>query len=314
MNKFRNTAIALVILVLLNIYILTVVKKEEKLPEPDLVFDDIEAPIDKIKISFPEGDSLVFERREETDWEMIFPYHFIAAPYKIDEMMAALENLNYIQKVPIKEEEKKNFGFENGPFKISFDTENKKRIINLGDKTFDDRNYYAETSDTDEIFIINEMFISHFERDALGYKDLQIARYDREELESITFKGKDQLFKVIRKEDTFEITYQKDGKDIDYVDEEAQELVQELTFFAAGRWINLNAYDLSAYGIDQPEYTLTIKAKEDTINIRIGEFDGVYYGQVGDNPEVFEVTRYIFTLLKRLTPEEDEGGETIEQD
>lgn len=305
MNKFRNTAIALVILVLLNVYILTNLKKEEKLPEPDMVFSDIASPIERIELQYPEGDSLEFKKNEKNDWEMTFPYHFKAAEYKVDDMLDSLESLNYIQSVKASPEEQKDFGFGQGPFKVVFNTKEKERSIELGFRTFDNRNYYAKASDTDEILVINEMFISHFERDPLGYKDLEVAAFNKDEIKTISLVGNDVSFEVNKKDDTFEISLKKYNKEVPYVHKEAHELIQELTYFAAGRWINLNVKDFSLYGLEKPIYKLTIKGKDKTVNINIGRFENVWYGRIAQNPEVFEVTSYIFTLLDKLEKKEE---------
>jgi len=296
MLKFKGTIIIFVIVIALLTYVLLVeVKqptKEEKEEEEKIVFqiEDTDT-VKSIKFTL-DGNEIVCAK-EETGWYITEPVQARGDEGIFNGILANLAELKAEQKLEELDGDLGDYGLEE-PFctvEVIFDT-GESDVIVVGNKTFDDNAYYAQTG-KDKMLVSLASYVvdGYFIKQLDGLRDKSIISFDTESVKEFDFQHEGNIIKC-------EKNAQNMWNMIEPVEDRAD--MDNITFwlnsinnFRASTFLsNQEEVDLDVYGLDEPFIGINIIVDEDKgkKSLFIGNKDETqanYYSKRGDDPEIF---------------------------
>ncbi|MCC8140142.1 MAG: DUF4340 domain-containing protein [Lachnospiraceae bacterium] len=272
-----------------------------------------------------EEESLEFEKTDDT-WYNTGDEDF---PVNQDTLAEFLEHFEEVHTCFIIEdvEDFGQYGLEEPQCTITLTTEEGETIVSLGSYSTIDEQRYISIGD-DKVYLIEDDLLEYVTTD----RDEYMQHDDIPEIESLvelTVAGDATLDAVYDEEGIYSYTQSynyynvEDGNYSVLDDERVEDYLSALTSLSLTDYVTYTASseDLSEYGLDDPDYTITLTAEvavvdeETEATEETGEDEAVEDGETteetDEEPET-ETKEYVLYIGTVITEEETEDGETEE--
>ncbi len=270
-------------------------------------------------------ESLEFEKTDDT-WYNTGDEDF---PVNQDTLAEFLGHFEEVHACFIIEdvEDYSQYGLEEPQCTITLTTEEGETVVSLGSYSTIDEQRYISIGD-DKVYLIEDDLLEYVTTD----RDEYMQHDDIPEIESLvelTVAGDATLDAVYDEEGVYSYTqnynyYNVENGNYSVLDDErVEDYLSALTTLSLTDYVTYTASseDLSAYGLDDPDYTITLTAEvaivdeeaettEETEEDEAVE-DGEATEETDEEPET-ETKEYVLYIGTVVTEEENEDGETEE--
>jgi hypothetical protein len=166
---------------------------------------------------------------------------------------------------------------------------------------------FAKVSDRPAVFVVNDLFLSSTDRAALDLLDPVLLKLDPAKIERVQSKAGGEALTIERKGEEWKVT---EGPGTPFA-ADAGAMATETSVWAVLRADRFAAYgdklDAAKYGLDKPEITVTVSArdgeKETSHVVELGkpaaEVPGGRYARVGNVPGVAVLAPSVASVLAR---------------
>ncbi|MCK9224494.1 MAG: DUF4340 domain-containing protein [Candidatus Muirbacterium halophilum] len=249
-------------------------QKKTKNSELEIVKDPIflieENSIDNITIEFLTGETLYFEKKDNI-WSITDPVIMKADNQTFNNICESIRNLTFSKKVKLQKGNIEDFGFEFPMLSIDFSVNGKNHKLKLGDNTFNGSEMFALADSTEEIYVINGGFINKFKKDVRDYKDKVISSFKEEHIKNFIFETENITLTAQKPTSEVIYTVEKNNEKIQYQKERAEEILEYFKNLRVEQWDSLGVVDLDNYGLENPEYKVSIDLKDSKYSFSIGK-------------------------------------------
>ncbi len=146
-------------------------KKTEESKSPSL-FSNLQA--DKIQeIEWQRGSEIVHLKKNK-DWEIIRPISAAADALVVENILRTLSSLKPERSFPSSEQTLKEFGLDSPGVKLLFLNQGKWFEIQVGNKTAVGNGYYVRSSNSTDLFLIQDFPVRELDRDLSALKEKKV--------------------------------------------------------------------------------------------------------------------------------------------
>lgn len=303
-------AVSFGILIVLLLYIDKLYMDKEREEDSKRLFSSFTEQAQKISFEIENSEKFSFERREK-GWMMIEPKSFYCENSRVDPLINQLKTLTYNQELKKNIDADFSFGLDNPYLKVEVSGKEKEYEIIFGEKTYDNRNYYMEiNSSPDSIFIVSSYIVSMFNPDVYYYKSRNILEDSKNEIDKIEVSSDEMNFTINFNPDGAEFNLQKNGEEVEFDEEAALRIMDDLRFLRAERWIDVDNAGLD-FDFTEPLYTVKIYSNNEQKVILIIEPGSEVYGKLTDSTEIFVLPDFITRELENI---EAVNGEPVKDE
>lgn len=200
-------------------------------------------------------------RRKESGWIMEAPVSYPAESFLVEGMVDALAFSRRTRRLPFKENQAKEFGFDAPEIKISIQTEKKpgRRVLLLGGKSPVLAGVYAHWQGEKEYFLVPSEVKASFERTVYSLRQKKLFRFNDEEVVEIDVKIPGKEFQARRKGGKWHWVRPTLTGEIPL--EKASELVYAFQFLYVKEFLDGEDPAKKEFGLSPPRAFLTVKEK-----------------------------------------------------
>ena len=333
-HRTRNLVLAVIILaVLIGIYLAVVsfAKKEEEKEQAASQADTVQiVSMDSDKVNHisyvHDGQTLSFHKKTEDDTENWYYDEDESIPINkntLDSMVSGMTSLEGTSAVVKDDRNYEEYGLDQPSNQITLqDTDETKITVLIGDTNSITGEYYAAVQGEAGVYTVASTAVSGFGSDLMSLIEADTyPAISMDTISNLTLTGGDGSVSIQKAGDTDAYNWKlirADGSEDGIRTEYAEELLQNITEASYTGLKEYNSKDLSAYGLLEPAFTLTvdytIEANEEgngggteTVTtpqqfvLMIGSQDeaGNYYVKPADNSNVYLIsTDRILPLLE----------------
>lgn len=272
---------------------------------PSLTFTDEDTKkIDKIVLEKGAdedgGAGTAFElTKTGEEWKLTKPVAYQANQANVKSLLDALKRLKTSEQISSKADQYEKFGVADGKglHVVLYEGDKVKADLRFGEGGT--RGQMARIGDKEGVFSVKGYSSFTFDRDAKGWRDLGILKFDEKEVETIDLTNEHGEYSFAKDGDNWTAKYKKPkalaaGKIEDFDSSKVGDLLRAFK--------NLNAADfgdgkkLAEIGLEPPKGQLTIKLKEGkaTHVISVGDkADGTnVWMKLNGNDQVFQISSW----------------------
>ncbi|MBF6569037.1 MAG: DUF4340 domain-containing protein [Candidatus Binataceae bacterium] len=293
--SFRNTAIVLVLLIIVGGYALIVGVGSKPVPPPTLVSFDPK-DVTAIDLKYPDREILL-ARQKGGDWQIVKPLQAKADPAVINTLTEAISSCEIKDTVEQKPENLAPFGLKDPRATVIVTVKGKGALpaIEVGRKTPVGASAYAKVAGNPAVVLVNESFPSDVTKTANDFRDRQLLNFKVDQVQQFVIDHPGgATIDLTRDGDRWRIVkpqpYEADPTTV-------LSALSSLADLKAADFVVDNASNLAEYGLDHPRFTITVRTGKQGQsqelkfgNDMVGGRDGIYI-QIAGQPSVFTITK-----------------------
>ncbi|MFB3897152.1 MAG: DUF4340 domain-containing protein [bacterium] len=305
--KYRNTIVALIILVLLGSYIYFFetkpVKNTEsgKPTEPFIAQSDSEH-ITRIEITKPLSDKpIVLERNKEKVWELQSPIHAKTDKLAVDNLIKEFKDLVPTRIIDGQGLDLASYGLDTPKITIilAFDTKkNTGEKILVGTKTPNAEDYYVKKTNEPKLYLIPVNSIILWSKEASVFRDKTVFTFDSDKIVQLDLHYPKKKFGCNKEQGIWWVTKPEKLK---ANQNKLDDLLWKLQSLAVNRFVDEQPLDLAKYGLTNPQMQIRLKSAEGKVSaLNIGKSDisnGALYAKTADNSYIFSLDTAVINEL-----------------
>ena len=306
MRGLRSTLLLLAIFLGLLAYIYFVESERPASSDTDVVEKAFAIEADSIaalQIKADSGETTTLEAADGA-WQIVEPTSVAADESEASAITSSLASLDVQRVVEEEPEDLEPFGLADPRIDVAFKLEEEAdfRHLLIGEQTPTGGNLYASVEGESRVFLISNFLDRTFNRTTFDLRDKAILEFDRDEVDTVEVAGKEQTVRLARNENEWTLTAPWQGRG-DYGTSEG--LLGRLSTAQMRSIETEDASDLSSFGLDAPEITVTVSAASSQATLLVGEKspDGTFYARDISRPLVFTVDSALVTDLNKEAAE-----------
>ena len=308
MRGLRSTLLLLAIFLGLLAYIYFVESERPVSSDTDAVEKAFAIEADSIaalQIKADSGETTTLEAADGA-WQIVEPTSVAADESEASAITSSLASLDVQRVVEEEPEDLEPFGLADPRIDVAFKLEEEAdfRHLLIGEQTPTGGNLYASVEGESRVFLISNFLDRTFNRTTFDLRDKAILKFDRDEVDTVEVAGKEQTVRLAKNESESEwtLTAPWQGRG-DYGTSEG--LLGRLSTAQMRSIETEDASDLSSFGLDAPEITVTVSAASSQATLLVGEKspDGTFYARDISRPLVFTVDSALVTDLNKEAAE-----------
>lgn len=303
MGRGRSTLLLFLVLVALGAYIYFVESKRppasESGAEKTKVFTLDSGKIEELRITSSTGETTSLKKENER-WKVTSP---VASDADEAEASGITSNLGTLETQRVVDEHPKDlapFGLAPPRVEIAFRATGDKefRRLLLGAKTPTGGDMYAKLPGETRVFLVSGFLDSTFDRKPFDLRDKAVLKVERDKVDGLEVRAASTTLGFTKAADAWKMT----APVVARADFGAVEGL--LGRIASGQMKSIadaEGKDLKQYGLDKPEYTVTLAAGSARSVFLVGgkSPEGQYYAKDGSRPMVFTVDSFLIEDLKK---------------
>lgn len=297
--KYRNTIIALVILVLLGSYIYFFewqpVKNTEpgKPTEPFLAKANSENIIKIEIVNQKPGKPIVLNRGKDQFWELQSPVVAKADKLEVDNLVKEFKELIPSRIIDEKGLDLASYGLDTPTLTVSLNFDTKKSAgekIIVGNKTPNAEDYYVKKADDSKIYLIPVASVALWSKEASLFRDRSVLTFDSDKIVQIDLNYPKGKFVCNKEQGQWWVTQ---PERIKANQNKLEDLLWKLHGLSIKHFVEERPKDLAEYGLNNPQIKIQLKAADSSRAIlEIGKLkssDGTMYAKAADKSYIFSL-------------------------
>jgi len=236
-------------------------KEPKELRERRLVrFDSTD---DVVKIELTEGKTVTVLEKKDDEWKMIKPKEEKADSSSVGDFLDALKDLKIQEWVEDKAKNLKKYGLDKPARVVKLTLKGKKgeRQLLIGSKDAKGKRLYAKRGTGEVVVAIKPDFLEKVTGGRLLFMDRLILDFSKTKSKKLTVKRPDKTF-VCEVDNEGNWHLLKPIKcDVDQ--NEVDDILYDLSYLKAKRYVAENPKDLTPYGLANPAITATVVYEEE---------------------------------------------------
>lgn len=303
MRGLKSTALLGLVLAGLVAYIYFYESKREPSAGTDTkkekVFGVDQAKIAALSIASSAGESTMLEKQGDR-WKMLTPVATDADESEVSSVVSNLSSLEMQRVVEEAAKDLKQYGLDPPRVDVGFKADGDKefRHLQIGDKTATGGDLYAKLGSSPRVFLISGFLDSTFDRKTFDLRDKTVLKFERDKVDGVEVRTAQQTLRFAKADDAWRMVAPVEAR----ADFGAVEGL--IGRFNTGQMRAIAAAepsDLKEYGLDAPEYTVTLNAGSARAQIAVGSKtpDGTFYAKDASRPMVFTVESFLTDDLKK---------------
>jgi hypothetical protein len=292
MRGLTSTLILVVVLAGLGAYIYFVDAKRPAATADgspatkEKVFSVDSDKINELRITYQGETSLL--KKDAGGWKLIEPIQVDADPPEVIGVATALSGLEIDRVVDDDAANLEQFGLASPSIAVEFKAEGGAAgTLRLGNKNPTGGEMYALKNDEKRVFLVSQFQEASFTRKPFDLRDKKILKFDRDKADSLVLARGTNTIEMQRTDSEWRITGPIPSRS-DYAAIEG--FLTRLSSSNMSKLVEEHPADLSKYGLDKPEMTVTIGAGSAKTVLQVGKSEGIEtYAKDASRPMVFIV-------------------------
>lgn len=219
----------------------------------------------------------------------------------IDGIVIASSNLVASEVIESEVEDLSKYGLDGSYYVEGTTDKGVKYKILLGSILYNREGYYAMLEGDTTVYSIpiysaNQIYASRAE-----ILDLNIFQGSLNEVQSFSLEREGELQFTVESDPNTDIVWIITHPVLSKADiGNADEMINNLLDLSREEYVDVNPEDLSVYGLDEPDYSVTININEIDYTMHIGREDiiaNTFYARMNDEEEVFTIDASTMTFL-----------------
>lgn len=301
MRGLKSTLFLAVVLLGLGAYIYFVESKREpgEADKKPKVFAVESAKINELTVKASNGDTTSLTKDEGT-WMLTAPIASSADEAEVSGITTNLQNVEIQRVIDEQPKDLAAYGLATPRVDVSFKAEGATgsgRLL-LGDKTPTGGDLYAKLADQPKVFLVSGFLDSTFDRKTFDLRDKTVVKFTRDKVDTIEVVGAERTLRFRKTEDQWRLAEPVDAR-ADFGAVEG--VIGRLGSGQMKSLVEAEAADLAKYGLDKPEFTVTLGGGGTKAAIAFGKKadDGSVYAKDGARPMVFTVDGFMTEEFKK---------------
>ncbi len=302
--NFRNTIIALVLLILIGGYALYVGKFSKPGEETQKLMKIDAADIASIDLKYPDRE-IQLERKKGGPWAIIKPIGADADQTAANNLARAIADCQLVRTVDDKPADLAPFGLVNPSSTVTITTFDGKTMpgIEIGKTTPIGFNAYIKTTDKPAVMLTQAAFQSGMNKTLAELRDRDLMTFKAEDVQKVMLTKDDgTMIEIDRDGDHWKVVKPAPYKADDTV---VREAISELVNSKVADFITDTPSDVAKYGLEKPHATITVYLKDGSQQSLLFGFkqtesgkDGIYVRR-GERAPVYTVHEYVMSGVNR---------------
>lgn len=300
--KYRNTIIALIIVVLLGSYIYFFERKPIKKTEPGkpstLFIPQFD--FDKVsKLEIVHQDTtkhIIIERTNKKSWELKSPVSAKANKFAVDNLVNEFKDLIPSRILEEKELHFATYGLATPALILTITYSDPKLAptkIQVGNKTPNAEDYYVKKENETKVYLIPVKTVAMWNKEADAFRDKMVLEFETDRITQIELKYPKAHFICAKEKDQWWVTQpEKVQVDRNKIDD----LLWKLHGLEVKQFVDESAAvgkDLKSYGLDKSQIELNLKSSDGklvTLSLgKINPAEGTMYAKTADKSYIFSL-------------------------
>ena len=286
--KGLGTTIGLVVvLAALGAYIYFVpTKPADQAETKEKAFTVKSEEIQELRIKAADGETTRIEMAGGR-WRLVEP---VQADADTNEVSAIITNLSTLEVQRVIEEKPANlaeYGLEPARVDVAFRSrgETEFRHLLMGEKSPAGGDFYAKAPESPRVFLISPFLDNTFNRTAFDLREKAVLKYNREAVDTIDIAGRKNSFRFVKREADW-LMEKPYAARVEFSSIEG--FLGALSTTQVQRFIDGDPGPLSKYGLDSPDFTVSVRGGGTSSQLLIGDLvTGTYYAKDAGRPGVF---------------------------
>ncbi|HUA35383.1 MAG TPA: DUF4340 domain-containing protein [Candidatus Binataceae bacterium] len=302
--SFRNTIIALAVLIVIGGYALYVGKFSQPAEQTQKLMKIDSADIAKIDLKYPDRE-IQLERKKGGTWMITRPIGADADQTAANNLARAIADCQLVKTVDDKPADLAPFGLVNPNSTVTITTFDGKTLpgIEIGKTTPIGFNAYIKTTDKPAVMLTQAAFQSGMNKTLSELRDRDLMTFKAEDVQKLELiKDDGTTIEIDRNGDNWKIVKPAPYKADDTV---VREAISELVNAKVADFITDTPSDVAKFGLEKPHATITVYLKDGTQQSLLFGFkqtesgkDGIYVRR-GERAPVYTVHEYVMSGVNR---------------
>lgn len=304
MRGLKSTIALFVVLVGLGayIYFVTSKKSQDAGPKNEKVFAAVEADkVEELKVKSASGDVTSLKKISDK-WQVTAPMSVPASEAEIIGITSALGQMEVVRVVDENPTDLKEYGLETPRIEVDFKSGEGKpagRVV-FGDKTATGGNLYAKRNDEKRVFLVADFQETSMNKSTFDLRDKTLVRIERDKVDSVTIDAGGKQVELAKSGSDWKITKPIAARaDFSAVDGVVGRL--ETAQMKSIESDNPQPADMKKYGLDKPEFTVTLGQGSARASLAFGGKSGeaAMYARDLSRPLIVTVDKTLADDLKK---------------
>lgn len=263
--QFRNTLIALIILLALGTYVYFF--ERGKSPEEAKEKAKLLVEFDREKVTGIELTSkeitIICSKDKAGNWQITSPLKTKADKSALEDLISDLKDLKATRIIKEDIGDWKDYGLSTPEVKLTLKLgEEGSKTIYWGNKNPTETSVYARLLERDYLYLVPAWKKDHFKKELFDLRDKTVISLDKEQVKKIELQRKDEKPTVISRES--EKRWRISSPITTYADkDEIDNLLEKLAELKVKKFIDQPEDNASAYGLDTPYLKLVLWLGDD---------------------------------------------------
>jgi hypothetical protein len=299
-SGWRNTALLGGLLAVLAAYFYFFEADKKTEEEVDHVFDIKMEEVTRVKVT-TEGGSTTIEKVPMQGWQIVEPILYPADAEALSAVLSELAGLTFARTVADSVASLAEYGLN--PPRAAIEVGAglaAPNVLLLGDANPTGSSHYAAAQGTGRVFLISNETNNKLRKTVNGLRDRRLIHVDQDRVNELAVQtGRYTLMCRLDSLGTWRVhaPFQMPAER-----NEAINLVTNVTGIKALEFVDDRPASLSAYGLDRPAVTATVKSRDGSVNatILLGKTEGDrIYALSSERPTVYKVSSHVLDQVDR---------------
>ena len=303
MRGLKSTALLGLVLAGLVAYIYFYESKREPAAgteaKKEKVFTVEQAKIGALSIASSSGESTTLEKQGDR-WKLLTPVATDADEAEVSSVVSNISSLEMQRVVEEAAKDLKPYGLDPPRVDVGFKAEGDKefRHLQIGDKTATGGDLYARLASDRRVFLISGFLDSTFDRKTFDLRDKTVLKFERDKIDGVEVRTAQLTLRFVKADDAWRMMAPIEAR-ADFGAVEG--LIGRFNTGQMRAIADAEPADLKKYGLEPPEYAVTLNAGSARSMITIGTKtpEGTFYAKDAARPMVFTVESFLTDDLKK---------------
>ncbi|MCX7918639.1 MAG: DUF4340 domain-containing protein [bacterium] len=313
--KYRNTIIAIIIVILLGSYIYVFERKpipEQEPGKPSEPFIAKYDPAAVVQFEIIQQDTtniIRVERTKDNQWEMKLPVVAKADKFEVDSLINEFKELKPSRIIEGKELEMATYGLDSPAMSIrlTFNTVQRSTVnIYVGNKTPNDEDYYVRRENEPyKIYLLPAHSINQWKKEPIDLRDKKVFEFESNSIVQVNLKYPNTEFLCEKQKDEWwvikPVRVKADRNKLN-------DILWKIQGLEVKQFIDESPNELRKYGLDKPQAEFKLQSPDGKIYLlSLGKIDAqskAVYAKTADKSYIFSIeTSAINELMVRSLTE-----------
>ena len=305
--KYRNTIIALVILIFLGSYIYFFERKPIKELEPGkptapFIHKFDAEKVAKLKIIHQDTTKpIAIERTKDNSWELKLPVVAKVDKFEVDNLVNEFKDLVPSRILEEKDLNLANYGLNTPALTLilSFsDTKLVSEKVQVGNKTPNAEDYYVKKENENKVYLIPVKTVAMWDKEVTAFRDKTVLDFDSDRINWIELIYPNIKFVCLKEKNQWWVT-EPEKVEADW--NKLDDLLWKLHRLEVKQFVDEQPKDLKQYGLTQPQVEFIMKSQNGKLyTLAIGKIksdSSTVYAKTADKSYIFSLET---TAVKEL--------------